>query len=97
MGSWRDYIEPGDLTGHVAEVAGALGIETAVRLCEAFPGAGLYIQQPDSMLTPAKRRYIRAHPDIDPRVLARETGYSVSQVYRILSSPPEDDRQQPLF
>jgi Mor family transcriptional regulator len=78
-------------------VAHLIGVEAAVRLAEEMGGAHLYIPQADSALAAARRAWILANRNLSPRELSRATGYSERQVYRILETQEEDERQGGLF
>lgn len=94
--NWYDEIRPEDLPGDLSDIANTLGMEVAVRVAEEFGGGHLYVPQAESVMSRAKKRFIKANRQMEPRELARTTGYSERQVYRIINEE-EDNSQAALF
>jgi len=75
-------------------IVATIGLENTINLARKINGKPLYLMDPDRLLMPAKRAYIKKNfTGGNHYKLAFDTDLSLAEVYKILAKPKEACKQ----
>ena len=91
---YLEYLKIEDLPEFYQMIAGEIGMENTLKLAKKINGKPLYLMDPDRLLLPAKKAYIKANfTGGNHYKLAFDTDLSLAKVYKILAKPKDPCKQ----
>lgn len=81
---WLKEMDIRHLNGDMRQVAEITGMEKFILLFNAFNKTELYFSE--NQLESAAVEYLRRHPELDHKLLARKLGISVRKVKKLINS-----------
>ena len=93
-----DLLKVEDLPGFYQMVIETIGLEATIKLASKCKGRPIYLMDPNRLLLPAKKAYIRKNfTGGNHYQLAFDTDLSLAEVYKVLADAREKRKQGNLF
>ncbi|MEO5358429.1 MAG: hypothetical protein H7844_14185 [Nitrospirae bacterium YQR-1] len=88
---WLHSVQIESLPENLREIAELIGMKNMLLILEHFSKQLIYIPGKEQIIKNAKRKFIQSNfTGGNHRELCRQTGYSLSYVYKILKEPDDN-------